>query len=357
MALEYATIAQQMYDTTVSLMSSKAGVLVGEGQDLALVLYLISITWLVLMWMLSGDGTQAMVESVTLTMKFSIVFSIMLLGWTSTVGGFFQSNTKEISMKVSGGSNVGDGVSNIVNASTRLFVSDRKSIASNCNEVPVFDTQNNGAQIGTQVVCDKAAVNGGSSIGFTDIFINLPAVLFTWLLRLVALGFMILLLFAFLAVNFLAEVSFGASMTFGPILVPWILLSRTEFLFDGWLRFTIIACFIKMVSAWMLSIVLIIINGVKQVAEQVVGTSGTDLIAADEMAAFFVCVFAALAAFLMWQAPGFAAGLVSGSGGGTAQKFGQGGIGKSVGSAPGKGISNLADQLKSFQAALKGPKK
>lgn len=353
MALEYATIAQQMYDTTVSLMSSKAGVLVGEGQDLALVLYLISITWLVLMWMLSGDGTQAMVESVTLTMKFSIVFSIMLLGWTSTVGGFFQNNTKEISMKVSGGSNVGDGVSNIVSASKRLFVSDRQSMAVNCSSVPTADANGN-ATGSTEVVCDHVAANGGASVGLVDILVNFPAILFTWLLRLVALGFMIMLLFAFLAVNFLAEVSFGASMTFGPILVPWILLSRTEFLFDGWLRFTIIACFIKMVSAWMLSIVLVIINGVKQVAEQVVGTSGTDLIAADEMAAFFVCVFAALAAFLMWQAPSFAAGLVSGSGGATAQKFGTMSAGRGIKGAPSSAISGLANQLAAFQKYLKG---
>ncbi|MDI9333761.1 MAG: type IV secretion system protein [Cytophagales bacterium] len=341
MALEYASIAQQMYDKTVTLMSSKAGVLVGEGQDLALVLFLMSVTWLVLMWMLSGDGTQAMVESVTLTMKFSIVFSVMLLGWTSTVGGFFQSNTQEISMKVAGGSTVGAGVSNIISASKRLFVSDRQSLAINCSEVPTMDA--NGNPTGsTEVVCDHTSANGGASVGLVDILMNFPAVLFTWLLRLLALGFMILLLFAFLAVNFIAEVSFGAAMTFGPILVPWILIQRTEFLFDGWLRFTIIACFIKMVSAWMLSIVLIIIDGVKQVAEQVVGTSGTDLIAADEMAAFFVCVFAALAAFLMWQAPSFAAGLVSGSGGATAQKFGKG----SAGGAANSGFKNLIEFAK-----------
>jgi hypothetical protein len=353
--MDYAALAQQMYDKIVSLMSSEAAInrLVNEGQDLALVLFLISLTWIVLMWMLSNDGSQALVESVTLTMKFSIVFSIMLLGW-SAVGGFFQSNTNEISRKVAGTSTVGQGVQQIVRATDRLFISNRQSLKVNCEAVPIAGSVSGE----TEMVCESSAgANGGASVGLVDILVNFPAVLFTWLLRLLALGFMILLLFAFIAVNFIAEVSFGAAMTFGPILVPWLLLSRTEFLFDGWLRFTIIACFIKMVAAWMLSLVLVIIDGVKQVAEKVVGTSGTDLIAADEMAAFFVCVFAALAAFLMWQAPSFAAGLVSGSGGGTAQKFGQGAAGRGIKSAPGGAIGGLTNQLKDFQNALKGGKK
>ncbi len=136
--MDYAALAQQMFDTVVSLMSSKTGALVGEGQDLALVLFLMSATWLVLMWMLSSDGSQALVESVTLTMKFSIVFSVMLLGWSS-VGGFFQSNTNEISRKVAGTSTVGQGVLQIARATDRLFVSNRQSIAVNCSELPTYD--------------------------------------------------------------------------------------------------------------------------------------------------------------------------------------------------------------------------
>lgn len=360
--MEYASLAQTMYETTTALISSKSGALVDDGKDLALVLFLFYASWQGVNWLTNIDGAQVMADCVSMCLKFAIVYSVMLAFWPQSVNDFFRGTTNDIARKVSGGSNIKDGVAAIAQASKRLFISERGELSVNCVEVTIQDANGNpvydpSGKAMTETVCDKKAANGGATVSLTDLLINFPAVLFTWLLRLVALIFMIMLLFAFLAVTFLAEISYGAALTFGPILIPWLLIPKLEFLFDGWLRFTIIACFIKLVVAWLLGIVLAIISGIKAVAEQVTAATGADLIAADEMAAFFICVFAALAAFVMWQAPSIASGLISGSGGATAQKFGRQNMGSFLANAPNKSISGLASQLGKFQAALGGAKK
>lgn len=168
----------------------------------------------------------------------------------------------------------------------------------------------------------------GSELTWLDMLKYFPVILFTWLLRLVALLLMGLMVVAFLAVMFLSEIMFGAGITLGPILVPWLIWQRMEFLFDGWLRFMIVATLTKIVDGLMTSMMTGVILAVKTVSEKIEVKDAAALVAVDEFIALVLCVVAALGTSFMWQAPGLAQGLVSGSAGIAAKGFGRGLLGR-----------------------------
>lgn len=97
--LDAGAVITQMYNGVVTHVQSKASVLIGDGQDLAAVLLLITVSWAVIMWMLSRDGTQALLDTFGSMVRFGVV-SLMLAGWLTTVGNFFHSNITDLTAKV-----------------------------------------------------------------------------------------------------------------------------------------------------------------------------------------------------------------------------------------------------------------
>lgn len=92
-----------------------------------------------------------------------------------------------------------------------------------------------------------------------------------------------------------------------PILVPWVMLQPTRFLFEGWLKFMIIAGMQKVVGALMLMASANIISDANALA----ASAGS-----DASASFYVysvvLIILGIMAFLMMQATGTAHSLVSG---------------------------------------------
>lgn len=345
MALDVSGTISKIYTSIVNLAQAKAGVLITDGQDLALVLLLISLSWTVLQWLLSSDGVQALVEAFGTMARYAIV-AMMLLGWLGLVGGTLQANVNDIAQKVADTHSINQSVDLMFKAATRMFSTQIADRMAGCTEVTV-DTPDpaGGASTGqhTELQCPKAG-----SASWLDILVNFPIVIFAFLFKLIALVFLLLLMAAFLTVIFMAEVMFGIALTLGPILVPWLIWQRTEWLFDGWLRFTLSACFTKIVAFFMVGFVTFAIVEAKNAADAIASTvGGADFLAVDEMAALLIALCAAIGAFMMWQVPGIAQGLLSGSGGASAKGFGRGAMGKALN--PGSLLSKGADQISDYQ--------
>lgn len=310
-AQDIGTLFSKMFVAMNAQLGAMSTALIADGQDLAGVLLFISTGIIVLFWLISGDGAKALVDWFGTILRFGVV-SVLLVGWVGWIGGGLETGANEIAGKVMAAAGTGssgsssadvlkDAATTILVAAGRLMENER-----NTSDVPGAD--------------------GFNFIEYVkDVFqspLLLTAILMSGLIRMVAALFLAIMLAALVAVLVLAQVMFGLSLIIGPILVPWLIWERTEFLFDGWLKFTIAAMLTKVVAAVLTTIVLVIVLSVKGVAEHVI-TSRQDIVSADMLAAVCICIFSAIGAFLMWQVPNLANAFMSG-GTATAQKFGQG---------------------------------
>lgn len=331
MAVEFGSFFDSMYSAAVAQMSANAGALVSDGQDLAGVLLLITLGWTIAIWMLSSDGVSALMDSFGIIARYSIV-AVLLGSWLATVGGFFQGNANDLSQRLAGTSSISDTVNTIMVGAGRLLASERMS--EECTDT----TSSADPQLST---CNKKPGASVQSASWSDLLLNFPMVMMTWLLRLVALLTMGLLLAAYLSVIFMAEIMFGLGMTLGPVLVPWLIWQRTEWLFDGWLKFMITAMLTKVVAAFMVVTTTGLVMTVKKFAEAVPVSSGEDLLAVDEIAALLLCVVCAIGVFLMWEVPRLAQSLIAGG------SFPTRGVGSTISAPASKataGLNNMREE-------------
>lgn len=335
MAVELSAFFDGMYTTAVAQMAAKVNVFVPDGQDLAGVLLLITLSWLVVTWLLSSDGSRALVDAIGVLARYSIV-TMLLASWSLLVGGFFQSTANDMAKKLTGEQSVSATVGLMMASADRLLVMNHR-LSKDCQNVgaPITDlpgmTPGTTSESVTGPPClDKAHTNA-SPVTWVDMLVDFPMVLMTALLQLVSLGGMALFLAAYLTVIFMAEILFGAGMTFGPVLVPWLVWKQTEWLFDGWLKFMVTATLTKGVAAFMLMTCVSLITGLKAFSEQLSppGASASDLIAVDEVAAFLICVVCFMGAYLMSQVPAIAGALTSG-GSISSASFGGGAISRTI---------------------------
>lgn len=343
--MEPGVVVTHIYNQMLAFLQSKTTVLVADGQDLATVLLLITLSWSVLLWLLTGDGPAAMMESVGTVLRYSIVV-VLLTGWIGTVGGFFQTNLNDIASKVAGVSSIESATSAMFGAATDLFAVKRAAKLSPCVEIK----DGSGASATSEVICQDTSTAKGAEPSFFDLLFNLPLVMFTMFLKGLALVFMLLLTVAFLLAVFMSEVLFGLAMALGPVLVPWLVWQRTEWLFDGWLRFMLAAVFTKIVALFMVGATAGLIVAARAAAAQVNVSNASDFLAVDEMAAFVVCIVAAIGAFMMWQVPSIAGALVGGGTGAASSGFGRGAMGKS-GLAVGKTLGKLPGVQEDLKSA------
>ncbi|WP_332694126.1 hypothetical protein, partial [Devosia sp.] len=132
--MDYPAVIIRIYDSLVSTLNQGSSILIADGHELAATLAVITISGSLLMWMLTGDGVSAMVESVSILLKFSVV-TLMLAGWLGLVAGFFNDVANDIGGRVSGlggggatsssGQRIADSVNTILIATGRLLVSER----------------------------------------------------------------------------------------------------------------------------------------------------------------------------------------------------------------------------------------
>ena len=328
-----AFLSSMMNSMTQSL-HGMGTVLLDDGYEIAAALLVVSTTWILIKWMLSSNGSQALGEFVGVMSRYAFV-TVLLTGWVGWLGGYFEAGANDIANRLNSAgvgavSNLAtndtvleSSISTIMTTAGRLLVSERET--ENC----YVDNDSVASDMGTAAPKPSSCGKKGS-MGWADIF-SLPGsvlqIVITWLLRLLAVAFLGLMMAALVTVLILAQAMFGISLIVGPIMVPWLIWERTEFLFDGWLRFTIAGFLTKIIAAIMVAMIFSIVFALRTLGDSVINASTVDLISIDEVVAFAICVISAVGAFLMWQVPSLASSLMSG-GSTSASGFGKGFIGR-----------------------------
>ena len=121
------------------------------------------------------------------------------------------------------------------------------------------------------------------------------------LLTIILLGlfiiFSLLSIIAFLSV--LVSVAIGIAV--GPVFIPFLILEKTSFLFDGWVRFMLTACFTKVIIAMIIAIGLF--------AFKEIGTGESSMLGIITITA----ALGGMLAFQLLRAPEIAQSIMNGS--------------------------------------------
>lgn len=189
----------------------------------------------------------------------------------------------------------------------------------------------------------KAASELWDKVSFGTIMASLVNLIFKFFMAMMLL----LSALVFVAQFIFTQIMINIGLLLMPVMVPWILLESSKFIFDGWLHFMIKAGMTKVVGAIIYAISIKAVNTAMDLSEQ--GFQAQEpLMMFMAYAASFLLV--GLMAFLMLQATGVAEGLISGRGGATWRPVGKLDPGKGASAAPGA----VAGAAKSGGGAVAG---
>ncbi|PTB17783.1 conjugal transfer protein TrbL [Trinickia symbiotica] len=308
-----------------------------DGIDLLGALGLIMATWHVLMWALDGDFPSFFANLFRHLVKCAILF-VMLMSWTSTVHGYFVDNMQAMANRVSGGQSDPTGLVRVLMSAGAAIIEDARSQATQvCEQVP--DTTPDGVVIpgASHVECGSnfAETGQGPTAALGSIWTlvkNLPLILLTFLAKGLALVAILLMTLVFVVVVQFGSFLLSIALCLGPVLIPWYVLPATDFLFDGWLKFTIAAGLYKVIAWIMMTIVATgALPAIRSISEQAASQASSNpdaYYAANYLAMCAIALVAGIGAYMMWQVPDIARGIVTGSGGGGLGGFGRGLIAK-----------------------------
>ncbi|MDB5858876.1 MAG: TrbL/VirB6 plasmid conjugal transfer protein [Ramlibacter sp.] len=143
-------------------------------------------------------------------------------------------------------------------------------------------------------------------------------------------------------------------LALAPVMVPFLMFKPMAWLFDSWLRFLLGACLLKIVVAFLLNVVAALLTGMAEHAQNLYQESyrisALETLQVDILMLGMTMVFALLSMLLLMQAPGIAAGLLSGGAG----QVGFSGIRGISQSAAGRVVSNAPMGVASGAAAAAG---
>ena len=319
------TVFNDLLLSADKLVNSYGTKLVSEGLGIASALLLVTVAWSVLTWLITGDGIEAMVDSIgAIARYFFIVFILSSWGGGSAL---IDSYVGGINSLLDAKATISESVTSVMKSIDYVLMEPpkKKCEGAVCSVLPI-------------VVVETAT----AIVTMAEKIASLPIIIATYILKILASLCLGLMLVAFIGVLILAKVHFAAAFIIGPILVPWLIWKRSEWLFDGWLRFGLIACMTNIVAMLMLTFMSVFITTAQTLAKALntsaagpLGTAGLDYIVAG-----LIMIVGAIGAYIMWQVPSIAQGLLSGSGGGSV-----GGLGRKLGngvlSAATGGVSKI----------------
>ncbi len=361
--------AQQSIDNVLNAMhvagGNMAGVLGGIdgfGMKLLGILFAIMFFYNVILFML--DSSQKILVDVTkLVMTFSIL-AAMLMGWTSPVGSvgptsstsvatFFLSDIDGVTKKFTGGKDPTPEIVSLhfdaIGGMWKIFLGDyynfkSGSDGSDAKRQEILDKKNEYLKsIGINPNEDlmKELTRLGRVNEYDDIMDEIISVTDTTSLRsnlvnkaeetiaglslsivravslavehvlafaviIVAMCFIFWSLVVFIFTINAGEVMLYVGLALGPMLIPFLLIDKLSFLFDGWLKLMVSGALYKMVGVL---VALITMGAIKEVADY--GSKATP----DDSIYFLslmIVFFAMLAAKLMEKADDIATTLSNG---------------------------------------------
>lgn len=198
-------------------------------------------------------------------------------------------------------------------------------------------------------------LTGGGNVAwyeFGKIIINLVNSLVILLYLLATILILYFGMLAYIVIWGMSQILVAVAKIFAPVMIPWMVLQPTSFLFDGWLRFFITASLYQVVGAVMLKIGNNMITGVASEISKLAAAAGQQDVWANVAAMAQISSMAMLAAgmslllvYMTMQIGQIAQGLVSGGAGfsirnlGATMRQGLGNAGAASMQAAGKGMS------------------
>lgn len=138
------------------------------------------------------------------------------------------------------------------------------------------------------------------------------------LIAKIATGIIVALaLVTYIANIVISFASIALAIALAPIMVPFLIVPGTSFIFDGWLRFFITSCLMKVVGAFIMMITSKMMEKMVEVASKIDLPSNADmfqLMSANFIIYISLILIAMICASMMVMVPSLANGLVSGSG-------------------------------------------
>lgn len=194
------------------------------------------------------------------------------------------------------------------------------------------------------VVGQPRVAEGASGSGWTGWLSGMASGLASFIYAAVAKVIAAVVL-TFAGVTMMAHIIMGFAsiklvLALAPMMVPFLMFPPASWIFDSWLRFLLGACMLKVVVAFLLTLVAGLLSAMNVLATQfyldATKVTPMEALQVDILLLGMVMVFALLAALLMMQAPTIASGLLSGNAGGAGFK-GMAGLTQSAG---GRVVSN-----------------
>ena len=208
------------------------------------------------------------------------------------------------------------------------------------------------------------SIESSSGWNVVKVLVALPQGIMQILAKFIAASFLVMSCGIFIANIVLAYGSIIIAKVLAPIMIPWLLLSHTSFMFDGWLKFFIGSCLFKVVGAFFIQLTSNWIDNIALISKNVKVDTNVDALAlysGNLLVYAAIILMAASSAYMMMMVPGIASGLLSGSSGkgftGTAgMTNGAGFKGISRGTGAGsRGVNNMGKDA--FNAGMKLAKK
>ncbi|WP_092487243.1 type IV secretion system protein [Candidatus Ichthyocystis hellenicum] len=267
-----AQIIQDICTTALNSSQQLRGVFLSEGKDLTWVLFSISIGYQ--LWaMLINDGQQLLVNIFKNILIASIIL-FLLTHWNSVVAHFFFKSVNSLAQKISPKEK---------DSTLTIFFELLSHISNN--------SYFSGISLSPQKIV-------AATIG------NFAAVI----LKIAAEIAIIITMGAYIIVLYMGGVLLSISIMIGPILCPWLLLGPCQFLFHGWLRFTISAALYQIVGSAMSYICRSSIKQLHQLQQSFI----PDYISPDQTILVLVMIVCFVFLTLFWNIPGICQGIISG---------------------------------------------
>lgn len=258
-----------------------------DGRTLAAILLVIVISWDGIISMVAGSGINELLSKL---IKHAITAGMVMAILSGVLVDPINKSFDAMAEKIGGGkTSIGGAVSSIQKTAITIWDGKPKE-ASPTNEQILSQ--------GFVAAWWNSMTGGGLTQMALEFFMTALIV------------FAILVAGAIFIAQFLiTQILLKLALIIMPVMVPWMIFSKTEFLFDGWLRFCLTAGMQKVVGAFFFSMTLALLEGAATIAaaaQSPAGALGTYTL---------VLILCVVVAFLMVQIPQIAAGLISGHGG------------------------------------------
>ncbi len=168
----------------------------------------------------------------------------------------------------------------------------------------------------TMRVLSMPSLKSDSGFSLGQLVTALPQSLAQYIAKFIAAGFIIVGACVYVANVILAYGMIIIAKALAPIMIPWLLIPQASFLFDGWLRFFLGACLVKVIGAFFIKLTNSWITGIVEVSQNVLLDANVDpytLYIGNLLVYMAIALMAGLVAYLMIMIPGIASGLISGS--------------------------------------------